>query len=674
MGSFWKKSSLRLRLFWSFGILLALLLSVSLSLQSGSQARNRTQHLMQSEIPAQLERLGAEVSLLLSPSLQLSRSLASSSFIEHWIRTGMDDEQLPRIEREMNRVYEQLMTAVSVFIAANDGEQMRYLHLSNGTLNHHRMNPESEQDSWYFRYIRSQATYELNLDLNDYSGDQLIMFVNYSSMQRNAQGQPLSVAGVGIDMRYLADMISDYRLGQNGRASLVNTEGTVEVASDKTILTGLSGSEQLREILDPEGIRVEQLRYAGNDLLIGAIWLEDLQRFLVVEVPMAEFMDPIRQQLYQSLGIGALLGLLGLALLSPLTSTLTQPLREFQRQLHGITDNLDLSQRIVVADQAEIGNLAQETNGLLERLERALQEVSGSSSRLSDSAGRLAWTAGLVSRNSDLQDQVSQSMAAAVEQMSSSVAEITSTMEELSASSTQIADHSQSVVDVAELTLENSRKGVDAMQHLQHRMGDIRDDNQQSLNEIVELGSKSKQISKVMDLINTLADQTKLIAFNAALEASSAGDSGKRFSVVAGEIRRLADSVTDSTREIEERIQEIQDAINRLVITSEKGSSSIEAGIQVSSTTAENLNALLDAATRTSSAAQQISLSTQQQKTASNQVVVALRDISSASSNNAQSVRQITEISEEMIAMSERLNDLVQEFRLARMAPDHEQG
>ncbi len=65
-----------------------------------------------------------------------------------------------------------------------------------------------------------------------------------------------------------------------------------------------------------------------------------------------------------------------------------------------------------------------------------------------------------------------------------------------------------------------------------------------------------------MDLINTVADQTKLIAFNAALEASSAGESGKRFSVVASEIRRLADSVTDSTHEIEDRIQEIQDSIS----------------------------------------------------------------------------------------------------------------
>ena len=186
------------------------------------------------------------------------------------------------------------------------------------------------------------------------------------------------------------------------------------------------------------------------------------------------------------------------------------------------------------------------------------------------------------------------------------------------------------------------------------------------------LGAKSKQISKVMELINTLAAQTKLIAFNAALEASSAGESGRRFSVVANEIRRLADSVTDSTQEIEGHTEEIQNAINRLVVASEKGASSIEKGVEVSINTAQDLDALLKAASQTSSAAQQISLSTQQQKTASNQVVIALRDIDTASSRNAQSVRSITEISQDMIDMSAELNALVQEFTLAQQDANHQ--
>jgi methyl-accepting chemotaxis protein len=258
-----------------------------------------------------------------------------------------------------------------------------------------------------------------------------------------------------------------------------------------------------------------------------------------------------------------------------------------------------------------------------------------------------------------------ENQAATSTEMSASVAEITSTMEEFSASSTQIAEHSKSVVDIASHTWENSKKGAEAMQVALARMCDIRGDNKHSLQEIVELGSKSKEISKVMEIINALADQTKLIAFNAALEASSAGESGRRFGVVAAEIRRLADSVTDSTGEIEAKVNEIQDSISRLVINSEKGAAGITAGMDATANTADRLGELVEEASQTTGAAQQISLSTQQQKTASNQVVVALREIVTASSHTAQSISRISQISHDMTATSAELREMVGQFKLA---------
>ncbi len=324
--------------------------------------------------------------------------------------------------------------------------------------------------------------------------------------------------------------------------------------------------------------------------------------------------------------------------------------------------NLTVGIRLAPGDQT---SLLYATNAMKTSLAQMIGNIAQNAAQLGQAANQLATTAGLMARQTASQQGANQSIAAAVEEMSSSVAQITSTMEELSASSTQIADHSQSVVDVANRTLESSRQGVTAMQQLLARMDAIRDDNQQSLGEIVALGNKSKEISKIMDIIQTVADQTRLIAFNAALEASSAGEAGKRFSVVAGEIRRLADSVTDSTREIEGKTQEIQDAISRLVITSEKSAGVIASGMTASTDTARMLDALVQAASQTSGAAQKISLSTQQQKTANSQVVQALREIASASAQTSQSVRSIADISRTLIDMSHNLNALVQQFNLA---------
>ena len=256
------------------------------------------------------------------------------------------------------------------------------------------------------------------------------------------------------------------------------------------------------------------------------------------------------------------------------------------------------------------------------------------------------------------------SQAATASQMSSSVAEITSTMEELSSSSTQVAEHSRSVVVMAEKTWENSKEGAGAMQGMLTRMEEIRTDNRHSLQVIEELGRKSKEISKIMQIIESVADQTKLIAFNAALEASSAGEAGKRFSVVAAEIRRLADNVTDSAGEIADKVGEIQDAISNLVVTAEKGAERIGSGMNESTRVAHILVSLENAAHESSTAAQQISLATQQQRTASGQVVIALREIVGASSQTADSIAKISHVARNMMNLSNQLETLVGRYQL----------
>ncbi|WP_428559557.1 MAG: cache domain-containing protein [Solidesulfovibrio sp. DCME] len=353
--------------------------------------------------------------------------------------------------------------------------------------------------------------------------------------------------------------------------------------------------------------------------------------------------------------IGLLSLLVGLVLAMLLANHMARRINTVVAAVNTVAEG-DLSATVSLPGRDEITDLARATDAMRQKLHALARSVRDNALRVHAAAQEIADAVG--------------GQAATSTQMSSSVAEITSTMEELSASSAQIADHSQSVVDIANQTLAGSREGSDAMQTVLDRINDIRADNQRSLQEIIELGVRSKQIGKVMEIINAVADQTKLIAFNAALEASSAGEAGKRFSVVASEIRRLADSVTDSTREIEAKVGEIQDSISRLVITSEKGSSLIVAGSSASASSADQLGRIVTAAGKTSNAAQQISLSTKQQQIASSQVVVALREIVSASSHTEQSLARISAISRDMSEMSGHLEALVRQFKLEAMASD----
>jgi methyl-accepting chemotaxis protein len=222
------------------------------------------------------------------------------------------------------------------------------------------------------------------------------------------------------------------------------------------------------------------------------------------------------------------------------------------------------------------------------------------------------------------------------------------------------------VVERADKTLDDTKIGAAEVENLNFKINDISDNIQANLSEIVELGKKSKEINKVMEIINNIANQTKLIAFNAALEAASAGEAGKRFGVVAVEIRRLADSVVESTSEIEGKITEILDSVNRLVMSSEKSFQLIQEGQEYASHTVSMLIESVDGVEETTSAARQISLSTQQQQIASSQVVLALKDIEQGVCFATDSIHLTNSATDELLELSEQLKKLVITFKIGK--------
>jgi len=244
-------------------------------------------------------------------------------------------------------------------------------------------------------------------------------------------------------------------------------------------------------------------------------------------------------------------------------------------------------------------------------------------------------------------------------ELSSSVTEISATMEEFSSSAILIANHSQGVADSATQTLQRTRQGVSEVEGLMIKMKEIYSDNQVNIQEIVALGHKSKEVNKIMEFINNIASQTRLIAFNAALEAASAGEAGKRFGVVALEIRRLADSVMESTKEIETKINEIVAAVSRQVVASERNTKEIEEGMAYSERTVAIIYDIENAADQTTDAVRQIVLSIQQQQTAGEQVVTALRQIKQGTNENTAMIQQTKGISNELNELAEELEHVV---------------
>lgn len=144
--------------------------------------------------------------------------------------------------------------------------------------------------------------------------------------------------------------------------------------------------------------------------------------------------------------------------------------------------------------------------------------------------------------------------------------------------SAEIVEKTGSVAAIASKMEKDVIQGFAILEKNVKKMEDIKGKNSGVINGIISLSNKVKKIRDIVRAINTITDQTKVIAFNAALEAAGAGEAGKRFSVVAGEVNRLADNIAGLTRQIREQVEEIQSASSFLIVHSEEGSDIIAEG------------------------------------------------------------------------------------------------
>jgi methyl-accepting chemotaxis protein len=176
---------------------------------------------------------------------------------------------------------------------------------------------------------------------------------------------------------------------------------------------------------------------------------------------------------------------------------------------------------------------------------------------------------------------------------------------------------------------------------------------------MLDLGKKSQQIGGILEIINELAEQTNILAINATIEAAGAGEAGKRFAVVADEIRRLADRVGGSTKEIRGLIDEIRAAVNTTVMTTETGTKAVDAGLRQFADVMTALKHVAGLVGTTTEAARQIELSTKQQATAVEQVNLAVANVAQATKETEASSTQTLQTASQLTTLSRDLGRLI---------------
>ncbi len=255
-------------------------------------------------------------------------------------------------------------------------------------------------------------------------------------------------------------------------------------------------------------------------------------------------------------------------------------------------------------------------------------------------------------------------LASGSSQQAAGVVEITATMEELARTAAQIAVNAASQADLAAQSEQSGDAGAAAVEDALHGVEEVQKRISGIADRTDTLGVRSKEIYRVLELITEIAQETHLLSLNATIEAAAAGEHGRRFSVVADEVRRLAQRSQESVASVRSLLDEFAGSIRATVVATEEGGKEAARVLERARSAAAAIADLRGALTDTARAAREISLATQQQRTASDQVVLTLKEVSQVIQRMAQGLKHFSVTSERLNQLALSIQLLTQSFRL----------
>ncbi|MCX7985146.1 MAG: methyl-accepting chemotaxis protein [Bacteroidetes bacterium] len=313
----------------------------------------------------------------------------------------------------------------------------------------------------------------------------------------------------------------------------------------------------------------------------------------------------------------------------------------------------DLSIELQKKTNDEVGELIEELRNFVIDLRTSIKEIKDETQNVSYHAEAI------------LKD--SQTIAANAENGSHRVSEVATAIQEMAAT---ISENSQNAVRTSE-TSEKARKaalqGGTIVEETVESMKSIAAVVRKSSQTIQELGKSSNQIGEIISVIDDIADQTNLLALNAAIEAARAGEQGRGFAVVADEVRKLAERTTKATKEIAAMIKKIQVDTQGAVKAMEEGTMKVDEGIQRADKAGSALNEIVQLSQEVTTMISQIVAASTQQASTSEQISHNVEILNSVTEQTAKGIQQIAQAAEELNKFTDRLYQLLEKFKLEQL-------